>query len=281
MLIIDNGQLLRLALGEPIATAQCSVYVGFRTVTSTTFTPANNFTSSNGTSNVIIVSDPGAAGTSKIIDYISIHNADTIPHTIILQESTSGVVVFRGTIGASERLEYTSERGFQAFDTFGRAKVLQTTQSSLTGDTQVLILGSDVTNNNGVANTIQDVTGLSFAVNAGEMYWFKFDILYTAAATTTGSRWSISGPASPTRLVYMSEYSLTATTSTRNANLTAYNLPAASNATSGTTGSNRAEIEGVIQPSASGTVIAGFASEVASSAIVALAGSRVQWMRTV
>ena len=140
-----------------------------------------------------------------------------------------------------------------------------------------VVLGSDVTNNNGVANTIADVTGLSFSVNAGETYWFYFCIAYTSAATTTGSRWSISGPGSPTLLNYTSHYTLTATSETANY-ATAYDTPAAANASSLTAG-NIATIEGIIKPSGNGTVIARFASEVSSSAIVAKAGALLQWMR--
>ena len=140
-----------------------------------------------------------------------------------------------------------------------------------------VLLGSDVTNNNSTANTIADVTGLSFPVVAGVRYHFRFVIRYTAAATTTGSRWSINGPASPTELVYRAEYSLTTTSRTTIEGSTAYNLPAASNATSAATAGNMAIIEGVIVPSTSGNVIARFASEVASSAIVAKAGSFVDY----
>lgn len=142
---------------------------------------------------------------------------------------------------------------------------------------QIASITADVTNNNATANTLQDVTGLSFPVTSGQRYWFRFQIRYTAAATTTGSRWSINGPA-VTELMYDSEYSLTATTKTSNFLLTSYNLPAASNATSASTGANRAIIEGYILPSANGNVIARFASEVANSAIVAKRGSMVQWM---
>ena len=138
-------------------------------------------------------------------------------------------------------------------------------------------LAADVVNNNVVANTLQDVTGLSFSVVAGQRYFFRFTIIYTASATATGSRWTINGPA-VTGLNYTSEYSLTTATMTRNAGLTAYNLPAASNATSATTGpSNKAVIEGFVLPSANGVLIARFASEVLSSAITAKAGSFVEW----
>lgn len=145
------------------------------------------------------------------------------------------------------------------------------------GRRSMAFLSADVTNANATANTMQDVTGLSFPVVAGKRYWFRIRIDYTAAATTTGSRWSINGPASPTRLHYRSMYSLTTTTFTNNWHVTSYDFPAASNATSATTTANLVEIDGWITPSANGTVVVRFASEVASSAITAKAGSFIDY----
>jgi len=143
------------------------------------------------------------------------------------------------------------------------------------GGPNVVTLTSDVTNNNATANTIADVTGLSFSVVSGRTYRFRALIAYTAAATSTGSRWAINGPAT-SLLAYNSRYSLTTTTQTTNY-LNAYNTPATSNATSATTTGNIAIIEGILTPTASGTVVVRFASEVANSAIVAKAGSILEW----
>ena len=96
--------------------------------------------------------------------------------------------------------------------------------------------------------------------------------------TTTGSRWSINGPAF-SRLAYCSQYSLTVTGHTLN-NLVAYDMPAASSASSAATAGNFAYISGFITPSADGNVIARFASEIAGSAITAKAGSLLKWTRT-
>ena len=154
----------------------------------------------------------------------------------------------------------------------------------LDGDTwfdttpSIVVLGADVVNNAATANTLQDVPGLAFDVKAGVRYHFKFVIPYTAQATGTGSRWTVNGPAFSS-LYYVSDYSLTATSRTMNEGLSAYNLPAAANATSATTGSNMAIIEGVIVPSTDGSVIARFASEVANSAITAKAGAFVRVAR--
>ena len=145
--------------------------------------------------------------------------------------------------------------------------------TQLTG-VNVVELTADVTNANATANTLADVTGLSFPVVAGQRYAFSFYIAFTAAATTTGSRWSINGPAT-SLLAYHSRYSLTTTTETVNHGLSIYNSPAAANLSSAATAGNVAVIEGLLIPTANGTVIARFASEVASSAIVAKAGSCV------
>lgn len=147
------------------------------------------------------------------------------------------------------------------------------------GGATIVKITADVTNNNGTANTLADVTGLSFPVSAGLTYKFRFVIFYTAAATTTGSRWTINGPAfAAGNLRYRSEYTLTATSRTFNEGQTAYNAPAAANASS-LTALNMAVIEGTITPSAGGSVVARFASEIASSAIVAKAGSYVEYQQ--
>ncbi|HVQ44597.1 MAG TPA: hypothetical protein VMT30_06550 [Candidatus Saccharimonadia bacterium] len=142
----------------------------------------------------------------------------------------------------------------------------------------VLRLAADVINNNATANTMADVTGLTWSVTSGTLYTFSCTISYTAAATTTGSRWSINGPATPTALFYKSQYSLTTTTYTTNDPVNAYDSPAASSASSAAiTGNNIATVSGFIRPSANGTVALRFASEVSSSAITAKAGSTCEY----
>jgi hypothetical protein len=148
-----------------------------------------------------------------------------------------------------------------------------TNKPSTAGYTTVQLSG-DVINNNASANTLADA-GLGFDVVAGTTYKFKFVIFYTSAATTTGSRHTINGPAT-TFLMYRSSYTLTATSRTFNEGLTGYNVPSGASATSVVAG-NMAVIEGVITPSANGTVIARFASEISNSAVTAKAKSYVEY----
>ena len=113
------------------------------------------------------------------------------------------------------------------------------------------------------------------SLDAGFTYSFEFVFVYTTTATTVGSRWTINGPAF-TFLAYRSEYSLTATSRTFNEGLGAYNLPAAANLTSAALTANIARIEGIITPSASGSLVPYFASET-TAAITVKAGSYVSF----
>ena len=227
-----------------------------------------------------VAAAPGSATIERTIQRASLRNkgGSTNVVTVLHTDGTTTVEMIEASLQADCSLQYHISRGWWVTDTQGREATVSYgyAGTAISDSDTITRLTGDVTNNDATANTIADVTGLSFPVTAAKLYMFEFHIVYTAAATTTGSRWSISGPAT-TYLDYMSEYSLTTTTSTRNAMLQAYDVPSGSNATSAATGNNWAVIRGVIQPSANGTVIARFASEISSSAIVAKVNSFVRY----
>lgn len=274
---------LQVVLGASVATNQLQCFTSWRDRTSTTYTADRTVINTNDTTDVTIAAAP-AASTQRIIDFISIYNTDTANAEVTIKFDVSGTeyVLFKTVLATGEKLEYQEGQGFKVIANSGAVKQSINQGNNTVGqDLSAVVLGSDVINNNAIANTIQNVTGLSFSVTANKTYYFKFIIPYDSAATTTGSRWSIDGPAAPTFLCYSSEYSLAATTTTSNANLTGYDLPAASNATSSSTPNCRAIIIGMIKPSVNGTVIARFASEVSASAITAKAGAVVYYQETI
>ena len=245
-------------------------------------TPGRTNTVGIGAATTDIVAAP-AASTVRSVKTVTVRNRHATTATDVTLKHTDGTnapELVKVTLAAGWTLHYDEHNGCTVRDDIGRLveridNLLAPSSAAMT----TVILGSDVTNNNASANTIADVTGLSFSVTAGQTYWFRAMIMYTSAATSTGSRWSVNGPASPTLLIYKSEYSLTTTSRTINEGLSAYDSPAASNATSAATASNIAWVEGFITPSASGTFIIRFASEVSSSAIVAKAGSILQYQQ--
>lgn len=280
LLLASTSDLLRVVTSGAVTT---DVQTSWVDMAGAVITPGRANTAISSATTTTIVGSPGNA-TYRAVKSVAVRNRHassaqtvTIQHT----DGTTAVELIRVVLSAGDQLLYTAERGFWVLDSQGRERTNTSVNGSAaaTNALNLVVLASDVTNSNAVANTAQDVTGLGFSVTAGETYFFRATIQYTAAATTTGSRWSINGPASPTSLRYASTYALTTTSQTTNFGLTAYDQPAASNASSAATGANTAWIEGLIRPSADGVVVVRFASEVLSSAIVALAGSTLEWIR--
>ena len=277
MIILSNTtDKIDIVLAGNVTTNQLQVMTSWRDRTATTFTANRTVINTNNTTDVDISGSP-VASTQRIIDFISVYNNDTVNATVTIKfdANSTEYILFKTALATGERLEYAEGRGFQVFSNAGSVKQsINQGSNTITAGISAVVLAGDVINNNAVANTIQDVTGLSFSVTAGKTYWFKFVIPFTSAATTTGSRWCVnctSGTAAT--LSFTSEYSLTTTTTTRNALVQAFDSPAASSATSAATGNNVAIMEGYFVPTANGTFIARFASEVLSSAITAKAGS--------
>ena len=151
-----------------------------------------------------IVGAPGSS-TYRTVKTITIRNRDASTSnavTVIHTDGTNAMELYKCTLFAGYTLHYHEGAGFWVTDNYGGNVFKEQTNGipAATNSTNLVALGSDVTNNNGTANTIADVTGLSFSVTAAQTYYFRFQIDYTAAATTTGNRWYNKGPGSQTRL---------------------------------------------------------------------------------
>lgn len=203
----------------------------------------------------------------------------TVKHT----DGATAVELIQIILLAGYVLHYDEGAGFEVQDSYGRTLQNFSTNGSgaAVNALNLVVLSSDVTNANATANTMADITGLSFSVTAGETYFFRFTIMYTAALSTTGSRFSVNGPAAPTLLSYRGSVGSGASAEVLNNGNATYDLPAAAATSSAAAAANIAIVEGFIKPSATGTVIARFASEISSSAIVAKAGSLLEWVRVI
>lgn len=122
-------------------------------------------------------------------------------------------------------------------------------------------INSDVSTS---ATTLSDITDLSFPVTSGDLYYFKFVINYTTDASTTGSGWSVNGPAA-TFVSFRATYPLMNNTSTT-INCTALNC-FINNASSMLT-ANLCIMEGIYLANGNGNLIGRFASEVVSPGTV-------------
>lgn len=138
------------------------------------------------------------------------------------------------------------------------------------------ILGADVVNANAVANTLADVTGLSAALATGKTYRVRAWIVYTAAASSTGARFALAGPAGT---LAAQSWTPAGSTSIVGNNHNAYNGGAP--ASGSLTGNNLAVVEAMLTTTAAGDLIVRFSSEVASSAITVKAGSFIEFQEVI
>ena len=119
-----------------------------------------------------------------------------------------------------------------------------------------------------------DVTDLSFAVVAGRTYKFKILCQFDVTNTATGTRWAVNGPAF-SRLFYNVLWT-SGTGLQANLAYQTYDAPPASGA-SNTTTNNCAIIEGIVVPSANGTLSARFACELTLTSVTCKAGSYLEF----
>lgn len=281
IVLSETTDNLQVVLAATVTTNQLRCYSSWRDRTSTTFVAGRTVVNTNNGTDVNIVPAP-TSSTQRIVDFLTVYNEDTVNATVTVKLDANGTeyIMWKGILATGEMLQYNDKGGFTVMTIGGAVKQAQLigANNAVVNALNVVVMTQDVVNNNATPNSIADVTGMTFAVSSGQTYWFEFVIPYTAAATSTGSRWAINGPA-VTLLAYRSEYTLTATTTTVNS-ASAYDTPAASNASSLSTG-NVATVWGIITPSASGNVTARFASEITASAITAKAGATLRWMRIV
>ncbi len=205
------------------------------------------------------------SGTGQITGVLKLYNSGQSNYTAIQANPTADVTyTLPGTDGSSGNLLQTDGSGNLSWKTPPTS----------------VYLTADVVDNSG-ACTLTDVTGLYFYAEANTTYYFHANIYYTSAATGTGSKWTINGPALGTGSVsYTSNYQLTGTTSTNNATMTSYQLPASCNTSSIIVAYNLAFIDGTITTGATaGNVIVQFATEANNSAITAKAGSYLTWWK--
>lgn len=264
-------------LTSAITTNDVECFASFRVESSSDIVPDRIADSTDGSGDFVLISSP-SSGQKHLCDYANIYNADTVSAQVAIIYDANGteITLHKVTLAPGEKTEYTAESGWQTYNTAGSVKTsVNPGLVPVTSDEQMVILETNVTNNEAVANTLKDVTGLSFDVLGGTLYEFEFYGFYTSAASTTGSRWVINGP-TVALLAYESQYTLSASAITQNQALSTYNQPASCNATSITSG-NTFRIQGWIQPSTDGTVQLRFASEVSASAIVCKAGSWVKY----
>jgi hypothetical protein len=287
IILSTTNDKIEVVLGEAQTSAAMQCFASFRDITTSAYSPSRQLSTTNGTTPVDMVSAPGAS-TQRVVDYVSVYNADTAAKTLIVRfdDGSNKRTLFRASLSPGEIAQYNDGSGWQVLTNIGSVKQSLnqgTNAAQSSGKTQV-VLNSDQVNNNGTLNTWQDVTGLSFPVTGDgtNTYYFRFVIFATTNATATGFRFAVSGPTNN-----ILGYTVTMPTS---ATAAAFNSVATYDSTTLQTGvavatpnPNIVIIEGYIRPTANGSVIARFACELAgpTNNVTVLRGSFVEYQKMI
>jgi len=273
IILSTTSDKVQVVLGSSVTTNQLKCFVSYIDTTTTSVTPGRNALVTNNTTAVDLVTSPSSS-TQRLVSYLSVYNSDTVSSivTINLYTTSTTYKLITMTLSSGERLEYQQGEGFKVFASNGSFKTTPNAIGSpFSTEIQHTMIGGDVSMN---GTTFTDMTGLSFPVLANKRYWFKFDIVTTSQATTVGHAWSINGPTF-SNLMYYSFYAGSSTLAQYNNGVSTYNTGTvtANNATRGI-----GFIEGIIDTTESGDVVASARSENISS-VTAKAGSVVFYQK--
>jgi hypothetical protein len=278
MIILTNTtDKIQVKLGGTAAANQAVCYASFRDTTTTTISASRGITLTNNTTVVDLVASPSAS-TQRIIDYISIHNADTASVTVTIDffNNTSLFTLITATLGSGEKLEYQEGTGFKIISTTGAQRITDGMAGSPTANSDIsyVLKSTDQSTN---SNTFVSITGLEFPVSAGKSYWFRFVIPYDVTNTSTGSAFAITGPAAA-NIYYYTDVSSGTNTRFVQRGITVYDGTLASAGSPQVTG-NIATVEGVVTPTANGNITARFRhQEVSVVSVTQKAGACVQYI---
>lgn len=248
---------VQVVLNTAVTTNQLKCFASYTDTTTTSLTPGRNALTTNNTTAVDLVSSP-ASSTQRLVSYMNVYNTDTVLATVTINLYTTSTTykLFTTTLATGERIEYQQGEGFKVFTSDGSYKETPNAIGApVTNTINHVMLSSDVPT---TSTSYVDITGLSTPLLANKRYWFRFVIVTTTTATSTGAGFSINGPAF-TNLQYYSWYPSAPTAIQYNNANSAYDVGV-------TTGLSAARglafIEGTVDTSAVGTLIGRIRTEV-------------------
>jgi len=115
MIVLANTtDKVDVVLAGAVSTNQCQCIACWRDITATpTYVAGRSLANTNDTTSVELISEP-AASTQRVIDYVSVYNADTASVTVTLKydDTTNEFTIFKGTLTTLQRLEYENGKGW-------------------------------------------------------------------------------------------------------------------------------------------------------------------------
>ena len=124
MIILTNTtDNLQIVLAGNVTANQLNVVTSYRDITNTTYTPGRTVVNTNNTTDVNIVPAP-AASTQRVVDFISVYNADTADATVTIKFDANGTeyIIYKTVLGVGDTLRFIEGAGFSTERTFQAVK---------------------------------------------------------------------------------------------------------------------------------------------------------------
>lgn len=115
MILDSMTKVLRIVLGEAHTTNPCQIVTAYAESSAVSWVGGNTELNTNGTTPVVVVSNPSNPSVSRDVREVRVFNADTVPHIVTLQlfDGTNAWVIGPGavTIAVGGTYVYTPELG--------------------------------------------------------------------------------------------------------------------------------------------------------------------------
>ena len=126
MIILTNTtDNLQIVLAGNVTANQLNVVTSYRDITTTTYTPGRTVVNTNNTTDVNIVPAP-AASTQRVVDFISVYNADTADATVTIKFDANGTeyIIYKDVLGTGDTLRFIEGAGFSTERTYQPVKTI-------------------------------------------------------------------------------------------------------------------------------------------------------------
>lgn len=180
LLLTSTADLVRVVTS---AAADIEVHASWVDNLAGAITPGRTNTASITTATTTTVVASPAASTQRNVKHLNIYNNHASISCVVTVEHTDGTtaeVLWEGTLAPSESIVFSDSGLWLFYDALGKLV-------TATGPLYVQALSGDQSNS---TTTLTEVTGLSLALPVGT-YQFQYAVIYQAAATTTGVRFSV------------------------------------------------------------------------------------------
>ena len=123
IILSETTDNLQIVLSGAVTANQLQCMSSWRDRTSTTFVAGRTVVNTNGTTDVNIVPAP-AASTQRIVDFLSVYNADTANATVTIKLDANGTeyILWKDVLSPGDVVRFIDGAGFNVYRTYQSVK---------------------------------------------------------------------------------------------------------------------------------------------------------------